>query len=245
MPAILVSDLSSQAASLQCCTEILYFPLPPISFLFNGSLFYSSNLLHPLFLLSFIPHTCVPFLSPSPILGSLPWSSTELRFFPSYCCCFVNIYLSMFYWLSFFLLSFFSYRWLSLSPSPALVRNFLSCNVFPQCRMDDYIPPSVLPPTSTLLDGTMLLRTYHCPHSFLYNPVLGFLAFFFDSWPLKRRLIGCPKSSVRNYQYSLHNSPKEQGSFTELVYAIWDQMQIQFILLQDLCMTSYTLVSCL
>jgi len=45
----------------------------------------------------------------------------------------------MFYFLSFFLLSLFSYRWLSLSPSPAPVRNFPSSNIFPQSRTDDYI----------------------------------------------------------------------------------------------------------
>jgi len=60
------------------------------------------------------------------------------------------------------------------SLSPALVRNFPSCNVFPQSRRDDYISPSLLLSTSMLLAGATLLRTYHRPHSFLYNPVLGF-----------------------------------------------------------------------
>ena len=33
-----------------------------------------------------------------------------------------------------------------------------------------------------------------------------------DSWPLKNRPIGCPETSVRNYHYSLRNSPEERSS---------------------------------
>ena len=32
------------------------------------------------------------------------------------------------------------------------------------------------------------------------------------SWPLKMGLIGCPKTSVRNYHYLLHNNPEKRGS---------------------------------
>ena len=139
--------LPFQAASLQCTAETLHFPLPPISFLFNGSLFYSSNLLPPLVFLSFNPHTCVPFVS-QPCTWYLPRRSTELRFSSVllllFCVC------HLFYFPSFFLLSLCSYRWFSLSPSHALVGNFLSWNVFPQSCTDDNTSPSISPPTSTL-----------------------------------------------------------------------------------------------
>ena len=32
------------------------------------------------------------------------------------------------------------------------------------------------------------------------------------SWPLKMGPIGCPETSVRNYHYSLRNSPEERSS---------------------------------
>ena len=34
---------------------------------------------------------------------------------------------------------------------------------------------------------------------------------FFDSRPLKMGPIDCPEMSVRNYYYSLHNSPEERS----------------------------------
>jgi hypothetical protein len=40
-----------------------------------------------------------------------------------------------------------------------------------------------------------------------------FLSFLFDSWPLKMGPICCPETSVRNYQYSLRNNPKECSSY--------------------------------
>ena len=33
-----------------------------------------------------------------------------------------------------------------------------------------------------------------------------------DSWPMRMRPIGCPETSVRNYHYSLSNSPEERCS---------------------------------
>ena len=142
----------------------------------------------------------------------------------------------MFYFLSFVLLSLFSYRWLFLSPFPALVRNFPSCNVFPQSPTDDYISPFILPPTSTLLAGTTPLRIYHCPHSFLYKPCIRVPEFFFDSLLLERGLIGCPKSSVRNYQYSLHNNPNglcnlgpNENSIYSLVRFMHDFVHFSFM----------------
>ena len=35
---------------------------------------------------------------------------------------------------------------------------------------------------------------------------------FLDSWPLKMWPIDCPETSVRNYHYSLRNSPEERSS---------------------------------
>jgi hypothetical protein len=36
--------------------------------------------------------------------------------------------------------------------------------------------------------------------------------FFLDSWSFKMGPIGCPKMSVRNYQYLLHNDPEDCSS---------------------------------
>jgi len=46
---------------------------------------------------------------------------------------------------------------------------------------------------------------------------IHFLPTFLDnlsvpSWPLKMGPIGCPETSVRNYQYTLHNVPEERSS---------------------------------
>ena len=35
---------------------------------------------------------------------------------------------------------------------------------------------------------------------------------FWDYWPLKMGLIGCPETSVRKYHYSLRNNPEERSS---------------------------------
>jgi len=37
--------------------------------------------------------------------------------------------------------------------------------------------------------------------------------YFLDSWPLKLGPIGCSKTSVRNYHYSLRNNPEEPSSY--------------------------------
>jgi hypothetical protein len=150
-----------------CLPRLLHFSLVLRFYIFPFLLFHFYLMVHcstrliSSILCFYCPafHILVFLLSPSPTLGRLPQSSNELRFSPSYCCCFVSIYQYMFYLLSFFFFFFFSYRWLSSSPFPALVRNFPSCNVFPQSPMDDYASPFLLPPTSMLLAGTMLLRT--------------------------------------------------------------------------------------
>ena len=49
----------------------------------------------------------------------------------------------------------------------------------------------------------------------LFIPSEGSRTEYLDSWPLKNGLIGCPKTSVRNFYYSLHSSPEEHGSLVE------------------------------
>ena len=44
------------------------------------------------------------------------------------------------------------------------------------------------------------------------NPVLRLPSFCMNSWPLKMVPIGCPETSVRNYHYSLRNTPEECSS---------------------------------
>ena len=59
----------------------------------------------------------------------------------------------------------------------AAVRNFLSWKVFLQISTDEHTSPSLLPPASTQLAGTTLLRlitTHTLPH---INPTLGFHIF--------------------------------------------------------------------
>jgi hypothetical protein len=66
---------------------------------------------------------------------------------------------------------------------------------------------TTFPPSSCHLHQRYWLAPRHCPHSFLYKPCIRVPGFFFDSLLLERGPIGCPESSVRNYQYSLHNNP--------------------------------------
>ena len=53
----------------------------------------------------------------------------------------------------------------------------------------------------------------------------GFKNLWILSWTERMELIGCPKTSVRNYHYSLHNKPEEcssqllcGGSLKSLIY---------------------------
>jgi hypothetical protein len=57
--------------------------------------------------------------------------------------------------------------------------------------------------------NSKLITAYTLPY---INHVLGLPAFFLNSCPLKMRQIGCPRTSVRNYHYSLHNNPEECSS---------------------------------
>ena len=95
---------------------------------------------------------------------------------------------------------------------PHLLGFFPSQNVFPQSITDDI---SHLPPIH--FHQPMLLRTYHCSHSALYKSCTGWPALFLDSWPLNMGPIGCPKMSVRNYPYSLLDSPEERSYYFSCV----------------------------
>ena len=54
-----------------------------------------------------------------------------------------------------------------------------------------------------------LITAYTLPY---IKHILGLLAFFLNSWPLKIGQIGCPVTSVWNYHYSLDNNPEECSS---------------------------------
>jgi hypothetical protein len=74
---------------------------------------------------------------------------------------------------------------------------------------------SIQPITSSLLADTMPLRHFHHPHSSLYKLHVGGTGFLWHSWTLRMGVIGCPKPSVRNYHYSLHNDKSTYlGYFT-------------------------------
>ena len=77
------------------------------------------------------------------------------------------------------------------------------CNeVVEYCALPDYSAASSGNFLPTFQDH-LLVPSYKGQES---NP-------FFDSWPLKMGLIGCLKTSVRNYHYSLHNNPEECNSY--------------------------------
>ena len=97
----------------------------------------------------------------------------------------------VFYYLSFFLLSLSLYRWFPLFLSPSPVRNFNSRYVPLQSSIDAYTFPSLLPPASTLLAGTKLLRLFTAYTLHYINPVLGLLSFFLilDARSLDRQVV--------------------------------------------------------
>jgi len=43
---------------------------------------------------------------------------------------------------------------------------------------------------------------------------------FLDLWALKMGPIGCPETSVRNYQYSLRNIPEERSSQENIIFVL-------------------------
>jgi hypothetical protein len=115
--------------------------------------------------------TTIFLCHPTMHMLSVTYTSTGLGFFALllFCCC-GFIYLIIIY-CTFF--PFLSPAWLmqTLSRSlPSHVSEFLPIwNVSLQSCTFYYTPPpsQLLPPT--LLSGTTLLRTYHCPHYSLYT----------------------------------------------------------------------------
>ena len=101
------------------------------------------------------------------------------------------------------------------SPATAPFRILPSQNVFPQSSTDDI---SHLPPIH--FNQPMLLRTYHCPHSALYKPCIGWPALFLDSWPLKMGPIGHPRMTTRNYLHSLHGSLGKRNFYFSCVIGV-------------------------
>lgn len=86
-----------------------------------------------------------------------------------------------------------------------------SQNFLLQNSTDVYTPPS-LPPASTLLAGTKLLRLITARTLPDIKSALGFPAFFSDSWPLTMGPIGCPETLVGNYYHLLCNNTEERSS---------------------------------
>jgi len=59
--------------------------------------------------------------------------------------------------------------------------------------------------------------------SFRDTPSLPSSEVFLDSWHLNMGPIGCTKTSIRKYHYSLHNSPEERSS--QLLYTMENDMK--------------------
>ena len=176
-------------------------------------------------LISFIWFSCPLFHTPVFLcllalhLVVVPQSSTGLWLpTPCYCFCFVSIYY-LFYFRSFFLLPVWSYRCFPFAPSPASGSNFF----FYRTSCFKVALTTTLPLASFHLNEPYrlapcnweLITAHALP---CINPILGFLAFFLDSWPLKMGQIGCPKMSVSNYHYSLRNNPEDHSSRSWLCF---------------------------
>ena len=72
--------------------------------------------------------------------------------------------------------------------------------------------PSIQPLARTILADTNVLRHFHCPCSSLYELPIGATGFLLDSWTPRMGPIGCPETSVINYQSSLRKYPEERSS---------------------------------
>jgi hypothetical protein len=77
----------------------------------------------------------------------------------------------------------------------------------------------VLPPNKPCIENCALLGYYAVTSgnslpTFRYNLLVPFqiLKRSRGFWPLKMGPIGCPKTSIRNYHYSLHNNPEKHSS---------------------------------
>jgi hypothetical protein len=66
---------------------------------------------------------------------------------------------------------------LGLASTPVRNSSLTEC-LSPKLHWLPHSPPSQ-PIASTILAGTMLLGTYHCPHSALYKLCIGTASFFF------------------------------------------------------------------
>ena len=79
-----------------------------------------------------------------------------------------------------------------------------------------------------------LVNVHTLPH---INWILGLRAFFLDSWPLKMGLLVCPETSVRNYHYSLCNSPEEWSSemLINFIAYLYNVGVLLFIYIFDWC----------
>ena len=55
-------------------------------------------------------------------------------------------------------------------------------------------------------------ETFHRLHASLYILRTGTTDSVLNSWTLRMGQIGCPETSVRNYYYSLRNTPEERNS---------------------------------
>ena len=156
-----VSHLSSRAALFRCSTQLLQF-LSSSYFIY----WFIVLIFQPPFSLGcychFFQHMCVHFASR--LCTWLFTTEWHLTFSPILLFLFLCLFIDyMFYYLSFFLFSLCSYRWVPLFPSPAPVRNFHTRNVPLPSSIDAYTLPSLLPPGSTLLAGTTLLSLYSAP----------------------------------------------------------------------------------
>ena len=203
-----------------CFTSLQYQDSPhPTSCLFSLFVHCSS------FLISFISFSCPLFHIPVFLcllalhLVVVPQNSAGLWLpTPCYCFCFVSIYY-LFYFRSFFLLPVWSYRCFPFAPSCAPGSNFFShrTSCFKVALMTTLHRASfhVNEPYWLAPCNWELVTT----HTLLYiNRILGFLAFFLDSWPLKMGQIGCPKISVSNYHYSPCNNPEDHSSRSRLFF---------------------------
>jgi len=69
-------------------------------------------------------------------------------------------------------------------------------------------PHKPLPYTSSLSDSGMAKQTER--HRLAWKLAFGWMVTSFNvkSWPLEMEPIGCPETSLVNYNYSLRNSPR-------------------------------------
>jgi len=73
-------------------------------------------------------------------------------------------------------------------------------------------------------------ENFHGQYSSLHKLCTGATGFLLDSWTLKMGPKGCPKTSVRNYLYSLCNNPEGCSS-----YPFWQlfihSLKVQFVII--------------